>query len=226
MLSYAAVAWAHAIEKDEIEEALRKLNRFAIAKVPRSTPTRAMELILDIFPLHLHHKKEGLAAFMRLKDQLDLPWDGVYPNLTYSVSHRRFWSYTAHDANLLTERTSDHCQAQTPTLGFTLDTSSFVDMENSQGLLAMNVYTDGSRLNDKVGSGVYMFSDQVTITEKYRISDHATVYQAEQFAVKQAALIRDSQKSIIPRLTRANLAHSYNGPPPSTGMIYPSSHGT
>ena len=192
MISYAAVTWAHAIEWDVIEEALRKLNRFAmntIVKVPRSTPTRAMELILDIFPLHLHLKKEGLAAYMRLKDQLPLSWVGVYSNITYSVSHRRFWEYTAQDANLLSDRISDHCQIQKPTLGFTLDTSSFVDMENSQGLLAMNVYTDGSKLRDKVGSGVYMFSDHVSISEKYRISDHATVYQAEMFAIKQAALL-------------------------------------
>ena len=192
MISYAAMTWAHAIEREELEEALRRLNRFAmntIVKVPRSTPTRAMEIILDIPPLHLHLKKEGMAAFMRLKSQLPLQWDGIYPNLTYSVSHRRFWTYTVTDAGLLSDREMDECCVMRPTSQFTLDTSSFVDMDNSQSPLDVNVYTDGSKLDDKVGSGVYICGSKGTIEEKYRISDNATVYQAELFAIQKAAQI-------------------------------------
>ena len=69
-LLYAAMAWAHAIESEDIITLLRRINRQAmntIVKVPRSTPTQAMELILDIIPLHIHIKKEGLAAYIRLK---------------------------------------------------------------------------------------------------------------------------------------------------------------
>ena len=190
MISYAAIAWAHAIEVDGIETMLRRLNRFAmntIVKVPRSTPTQAMEIILDIYPLHLHLKKEGLAAYMRLKDQLELRWDGVYTNLTYSVSHRRFWDITADNADLLIARVTDHCCVLKPELKFTLDANSFVDMASCQGHVETNVYTDGSKLDDKVGSGVYIKEGQNSTSAKFRISDHATVYQAELFAIKQAA---------------------------------------
>ena len=193
-LSYAAMVWGHAIEHDDIEEAFRKMNRKAmntIVKVPRSTPTRAMEIMLEIQPLHLHIKKEGLSAFLRLQAQLPLNWVGIYPNRTYSVSHLRYWKYTVEDSELDARwNSTDQCFVIKPALNFTLDTESFIDMAGRQSLQDINVYTDGSKIKDKVGSGVFIFDKHKTIKEgKYRISDHATVYQAEMFAIKQAAEI-------------------------------------
>ena len=59
MLSYAAMAWAHEINNDHTKEKLRKLNRLAIntfAVIPRSTPTRYLEIALDVMPLDLYFK--------------------------------------------------------------------------------------------------------------------------------------------------------------------------
>ena len=121
-------------------------------------------------------------------------WDGVYTNLTYSVSHRRFWDLTADNADLLVARVTDHCCVLKPELKFTLDANSFVDMASCQGQVETNVYTDGSKLDDKVGSGVYITDKSGTTSAKFRISDHATVYQAELFAIKQAAeMLRQRQ---------------------------------
>ena len=57
-------------------------------------------------------------------------------------------------------------------------------------------YTDGSMMNDKVGAGVYI-PDQVgngsPIEMSYHIGERSTVFQAETFAVEQAAkLLRDN----------------------------------
>ena len=200
-LSYAAMAWAHVIEVEDTEEMLRKLNRFAmntIVKVPRSTPTQAMEIILDIFPLHLHLKKEGLAAYLRLQEQMELSWTGVYSNLTYSVSHRRFWEYTILDSRINADQELDDCMTPAPERKFTLDCNSFVNMEECQTPAATNVYTDGSKKDDKVGAGIYIFQDDVTVAaESFRISDHATVYQAEMFAIYKAA----EKLASLPNLT-------------------------
>ena len=191
MISYAAMNWAHIAELDDMIEALRKLNRFAIntiVKVPRSTPTRALEIILDIFPLHLHIRKEGMSTFLRLRDQLPLNWVGVYTNLTYSVSHRRYWDYEFMDSDLSKDKVLDDCCVPSPERKFTLDLESFVDMASCQKHVDVNVYTDGSKINDQVGSGVYiLLQDGNTVELKFRISDHATVYQAEMFAILKAA---------------------------------------
>ena len=194
VLSYAALAWGHAAENDDIENMLRRVNRLAMntmVKVPRSTPTRTMELVLDIYPLHLHIMKEGLSTYVRLEPSLRLRWTGVYENLTFSVSHLRYWIWVAEDTGIATYgQEVDDCCVMRPTLQFVLDTSSFVDMENCQGALDCNVYTDGSKLNDRVGSGVFIERKGVVLARhKVRIPDVSTVYQAELMAIKEAATI-------------------------------------
>ena len=191
-LTYASLVWAHAAEAEEIETMLRRLNRLAIntiVKVPRSTPSRALEIILDIFPLHLHIMKEGLSAYLRLKPSLNLRWTGIYTNLTYSVSHLRYWDWIAEDNGIYTYgQEVDDCCVMRPTLNFTLDTSSFVDPDNSSNKLDCNVYTDGSKLDGKVGSGVYILRDETEVyRHRVRIPDFSTVYQAELMAIRQAA---------------------------------------
>ena len=193
-LSYAALAWAHIAEDEEIENICRRLNRLAmntIVKVPRSTPTRAMEIILDIYPLHLHLMKEGLNTFVRMSLEIPLRWSGVYTNLTHSVSHRRYWDWIAQDTGVFGYgEEMDDCCVMRPTLHFTLDTSSFVDMENSQQQLDCNVYTDGSKLNEQVGAGVFIVRNGSVINRHcVRIPDCSTVYQAEMMAIKEAAII-------------------------------------
>ena len=202
MFSYGSMVWAIAAEQDTLEESFRRLNRLAMntmVKVPRSTPTQGMEIILNITPLHLQVRKEGLAAYNRLKTQVPLNWDGVYTNLTYSISHLRYWEYCAEDAGITEfQANSDSCQVHRPELNFTLDTESFVDMTACQGRLDWNVYTDGSKKDGKVGAGVYILKGGVCAMEQsYRLPDESTVYQAEMFAIREAAkLLAD-----IPNLT-------------------------
>ena len=192
--SYAALSWGLAVEAEDLEKVCRRLNRLAMntmVKVPRSTPTRALEIILDIHPLHLHVMKEGLSTYIRLKPAIRLLWSGVYTNLTHSVSHLRYWDWVAEDQGVYSYGEEvDDCCVMRPTNHFTLDTSSFVDMENSQQKLDCNVYTDGSKMNDLVGAGVYILrKEEVLATHKVRLPDECTVYQAELMAIKQAAII-------------------------------------
>ena len=194
-ISYAALIWGGlALEHDTTIEALRRLNRLAMntmVNVPRSTPTQAMEIILDVMPLHLHIQKEGMSTYLRIQDQIRIQWEGVSTNLTRSVSHIRYWEYLADDAGIFNIQTeSDDCHVLAPSRRFILDTASFVDMDSCQQPLDCNVYTDGSKLDDKVGAGVYIKRPGHTVAaESFRLSDHATVYQAEMMAIKQAALI-------------------------------------
>ena len=194
MVSYAAMVWAHQIEDQNLTESLRTLNRAAMntmVKVPRSTPTRGMEIILDILPLHIHIQQEGLAAYTRLFQTSPLQWEGIFTNLTNSVSHLRYWDYMSQDARLQDfHNETDSCNIRRPSLRFVLDTDSFVDMSSCQDHLECNVYTDGSKIHDKVGAGVLIIRQNVTIIEdSFRLPDSSTVYQAELTAIREAAAI-------------------------------------
>ena len=134
--SYAAMVWAHKIEHPTILAKLSTLNRKAIntiVKVPKSTPNKGLEIILDILPLHLHIQYEGLAAFKRIHTGTQIAWEGVFTNLTNSVSHLRYWDYLSRDLGLQDFHTeSDDCHVLRPRSTFVLDTASFVDMAECQ----------------------------------------------------------------------------------------------
>ena len=194
MISYAAMTWGHQIDCPDMENALERLNRAAMntmVKVPRSTPNKGLEIILDLMPLHLHIQQEGLAAFLRLKRHEHLHWEGVFTNITHSVSHLRFWDYVCRDAGIQDYHTEvDTCSTARPPSKYTLDLNSFTDMANCQQTVECNVYTDGSKLNGKVGAGVFIVRDGVAIVEdKFRLPDSSTVYQAELTAIREAAAI-------------------------------------
>ena len=201
MLTYGAMTWGHVLDEEDFYDTwFRRLNRLAmntIVKVPRSTPTRGMELILGVTPLILHIKREGLTTYNRL--QLPVTWDGVQPNLTYSVAHRRYWEYHAEDAGIQDfQANSDSCMVPRPELKFILDTESFVNMADCQKRLDWNVYTDGSKMEGKVGAGVYILCGGVRAAElSVRLPDDSTVYQAEMMAIRKAARILAD----IPNLT-------------------------
>ena len=194
VLTYAAMVWAHEAETSSHVKALRKLNRLAIStmvKVPRSTPTRALVILLGITPLHLHVLQVGLAAYKRLQSKLPFDWEGIHPNLTHSVSHLKFWEYQDLDLGLGNGNlTSDECYITVTDKKFVVDGESFVDMAACQCPANCSVYIDGSKTNDKVGAGVYMLWKGARVTETcFRLPPHATVFQAETMAIREATYI-------------------------------------
>ena len=192
-ISYAAMTWAHQAASDQMVDALRTLNRRAIdiiVKVPKSTPTRGLEVILDILPLHLHIQHTGFAAYSRIKPEL-IQWEGVIPNQNHAVSHLKFWELFTLDSHLQEfHLESDLCNIIRPPPKYVIDTSSFVDMDNCQSHVNCNVYTDGSKLLDKVGARVHIIrNNEVLVEDSFRLPDTSTVYQAELAAIKEAAAI-------------------------------------
>ena len=200
-VSYAAMVWAHQTEHQSIIDKLETLQRMAIntmVKIKRSSPNKGLEIILDITPLHLHIRKEGLAAYLRLHQQTPLQWEGIFTNLTNSISHLRYWDYVSQDIGLQDfHNETDLCNTPRPPIRFFLDESSFVDMENCQDELDCNVYTDGSKIGGRVGAGVYILRNGANIVaDKFRLPDTATVYQAELAAIKEAAALLGSYQDL------------------------------
>jgi hypothetical protein len=69
MLSYGALVWAHRNIPDYLVNRLTTLNRLAatgLGPMRRNTPTAGLEVILDLQPLDLVVKGDGLKAYGRL----------------------------------------------------------------------------------------------------------------------------------------------------------------
>ena len=79
MLAYGALVWAHELNQQYIKDALQKINRLAIntfCVVARSTPTKALEVILDVTPLHIFCRATATATFFRIHKSLEFGWSG------------------------------------------------------------------------------------------------------------------------------------------------------
>ena len=156
---------------------------YTMVKIPRSTPNKGLEIILDIMPLHLHIKKEGLASYLRLFPTPPISWEGIITNLTHSVSHLHYCEYLARDIGIQDfHGESDSCNVLRP--------PSFVDMENCQSHVDCNVYTEGSKIGDRVGAGILIICNDIHVVEdRFRLPDTSTVYQAELDAIREAAAL-------------------------------------
>ena len=188
MLCYGSMIWGH--RAPEQEDKLRRVNRMAMntfASYPKSTPTRALEIILDVMPLHLHCRAEGLAARVRLDSVLEFGWDGQNKKKTHSQSHLRHWQLMleAHNINV---NHSDQCNLVYWNTLYRVCRDSFSGAAKFRTPTQYNVFTDGSRKEEQTGAGFVIYEGSRELeTGNYRLPDHATVFQAEITAVAMAA---------------------------------------
>ena len=190
MILYGSVVWAHEACNLLVPDKLRKLNRLGMAtytRFLRSTPTRALEILTDTFPLHLYTQKEALCAFIRLISIMTLNWRGFNNNIRYSVGHRKYWLDLVDRFQLNDFLNVDTCYVPRPDSSFSVIFESFNDDYIQLDHAGWVVYTDGSKLNGRVGSAfVIARQGQVLFQESWRISDHATVFQSELIAICRA----------------------------------------
>ena len=76
-LTYACMTWNNGLIFDYQLKELKKLDRLACraaVTINRTTPQAALNIILDITPIHLHIQELAIAAFARLEPVLGNPW--------------------------------------------------------------------------------------------------------------------------------------------------------
>ena len=197
MMSYGALCWGHVAYNDAIDKILRNLNRAGMntySNFPRSSPTRTVEIITDTMPLSAHIQKVGLSSRIRLRDIIHLDWQVPDDNPLSTSSHIRYWNNLISDCNLeeyLNE--DDSVSMELPFSKFNIITDSFSGNTKFLTPSQINVYTDGSKFNGKVGAGIYIVGNNSLIHEQsFRLPNKATVFQAEIFAINQAAIYLQS----------------------------------
>ena len=193
MLTYGALCWAHKIDANHFDNILRNLNRAGMntfSNFPRSTPTCTVEIITNTTPLSLHAIKTGLSSRIRLRDIVKLDWTNPFDSEGTSFSHIKFWDQLIYDCNLeFCLEDDDFVTLAMPLIRYTVDTDSFSGDSKYLSPSQYNVFTDGSKLNSKVGAGVFITTDnQPLYSHSFRLPDKSTVFQAEIFAINRAAI--------------------------------------
>ena len=189
MLSYASMIWGH--RSAYHIPRLRRVNRMAIntfGSFPKSTPTAALEVMLDVMPLHLFCKQEALASRTRLDGVLQRDWMGTSNKKTHAVSHLKYWDNALQDFKIDPSSCDRHSGMKWNT-GFKINTDSFDGTAKHRIPTQYNAYTDGSRHNDQTGAGYTIHKKGKEIDHgSFRLPDHATVFQAEVAAINKAAI--------------------------------------
>ena len=176
---YASHIWASGKLLENQKQELRKLNSLGcrlLASCWRSTPTRTLEIVWDMMPLHILAKGTALKTFNRISAL-------IRPQLKGDIGYQK-----GHLKNLKTESDKINCEITEPKIyerhfekGYKVNQFDDLDWVT---LLEHNgtryVYCDGSKSNDNAGSG---FTIRLNGTTEYigssSIGRNRTVYQSE-----------------------------------------------
>ena len=89
ILTYGSMIWGHSAQTQTNIDKLRRLNRIAsntITAVRRSNPSRALEIIYDLQPLHLEILKTGLSSYIRLEKYIE-KFTHLYSSRSYQKNN-------------------------------------------------------------------------------------------------------------------------------------------
>ena len=190
-LTYASMNWGHALEGKSIQKKLMRLDRLALltaSRVHLSTPTRGLQITYGILPLHLFIKQTGALTFARLHHLLPCGWDSTIKAKKHSIPHRRYWEGIFQKWNI-TLGEDDYCNNPAGNKNFQVCTDSFNGGAKFKKHTQFNLYTDGSKIEDKVGWGFVMYHNQdKTKSHCGALSSMATVFQAEIEAIRQCVI--------------------------------------
>ena len=184
------VVWGVAIRHKTMKGKIDKLNFLAVSMMSnsrRSTPRLALEVMYDLPPLHLVVKHEAISAMARNRSVIIKDWPGYNKKHRTLIGHIYYWEQQAKLLGLTIDDT-DVLKADKWKKLYTVSLESFRNT-GPPIHLQINVYTDGSKTDDHVGSGYVIYHNKVEIASKsIRLEEEITVYQAEVLAIKQAVL--------------------------------------
>ncbi|CAK1600286.1 unnamed protein product [Parnassius mnemosyne] len=186
MITYGALVWWTKTNEATIIKKLQRYQRLACMAATgcmRTTPTAALEAMLELTPLHLHIQQEATLAAIRLKtlnlwSKNSVPHTGIIDRI--------------HSKIPILQAKYDRIPKQ-----FVFDKKYKIQLnENSQpeGLSPkeLKIFTDGSKTNEGVGCGA--FSEDLNIHICTPLGTYNTVFQAECMGIIQAAIAIDARK--------------------------------
>ena len=191
-LDYACHVWTPNDFPIWLEKELDRVQRLALVistSCIKSTPTRALERLTNVIPLSLHLKRKAAITVNRIYNSVGKTnWDGI--GRAGGKSHLNRWCKFLGNVPP---------QINSHMLNLTTFQVSFTNTPPPE--TGVCIYTDGSKIEGRVGLGWLIANDNKTISEgKKRLPDFCSVYEAEMSAIPQA--INDLLSNILPTLKR------------------------
>jgi ribonuclease HI len=189
-ITYGSFVWAHRINTKLFREKTQKLQRLALislAPVRLHSPTIGLEIATNTIPLYLYIEGAAMSTYLRLNNLLDKSILTLTNDPT--TSHLVWTRRNLANAGLLGVKTDKIPTQTNHSHEWNISLDSYDPLQNHVpgSLLA---YTDGSRMNNKTGSGVVLLQDNnplCTHTPTHFTCEYlgkiATVFQAEVYAI-------------------------------------------
>ena len=184
--TYACHVWGDKCQQVTIKGALNRLNRLAcllIANVAPSTPTKGLEVIYNILPIHILIEKIASETMARIQHQLRPSWSGIGTKRNGLIfrwkSARTGISNTFKTDRIPTKLVKERkFTIHTPDDGRT-------KLKEATGIIS---YTDGSVLDNKTGCGIHTtLGQRVIYNGNFYLGNNTTVFQAEVKALQKSA---------------------------------------
>jgi ribonuclease HI len=185
IISYGSIAWWEKVSQKTAQDKLNKLQRLACLATlgaSKSSPTNALELLLDLPPLHLFVKNTALNTYCRHKiSKIKVVKHLDNPKLLQELDKNKELKQTVQNNDYLNKEYNFE-------FPFSVEFPSKEDWIN---IICEDTedkemwYTDGSKTSHGTGSGVYGSKENHRLSIK--LEDHNTVFQAEVFAIQKCA---------------------------------------
>ncbi|XP_066906469.1 uncharacterized protein [Halyomorpha halys] len=184
---YAAIVWWNKATTRKSQTWLGKLQRLACLMITRAistTPSAAMEVLLNIKPLHIEIEAQALSSAYRL-----MKLGTNYHSLTYEGHVRLFRRMNEDGIQALH---SDHQKKKYKNTYYSVRVDGSTSHKPCNGI---NCYTDGSLMEQGSRAGIWRM-DRPNQSTSISLGKHTTVFQAEVFAINVCAqnLIKEGKR--------------------------------
>ncbi|XP_048484155.1 uncharacterized protein LOC105391530 [Plutella xylostella] len=180
MVTYGCVVWHRKTQQKTCQDVLSSLQRLACLMATgaiRSTPTAAMEAMLNLSPLHIHVQKEARSAMLRAAEGGRNRWHSA----VFSSLHRELLSTHAM-AMPSDAMETEYCFSRL----FSVEIPEREKWNDDKALQTFRSgdivwYTDGSKKEGLAGSGIY--GERPRARKYASLGRFASVFQAEIYAI-------------------------------------------
>ena len=187
-LTYGCVVWSRVCEKLTVRNKLTKLNRLmalTMAPMRKGTPTAGLQVLLHLPPIDLRVTELALKAMVRVLPHKRTRWSGKGA----STSGHILWGKSRLELLDIDPDDNDSLKWH-----LNLQRSYNVDLDSLKSGLPISdsttkCFTDGSKLNSKVGFGLGVTRHDMLIASKNgQLGDDNSVFQAEVKAIQEACV--------------------------------------
>jgi ribonuclease HI len=193
MLLYASLVWWEATEKEVNNRKLQTIQRMACRFTlggMRTTPTAAMETMLNILPVGLQVKRDAMLSAYRIRAS------GQWQRGADLAGHRRIARLLQQHASLAAEPTDLMPREFHFDRRFEIsipDRNEWNEKGEPNDESGICCYTDGSKRGDRLGAGIFIPCLSLEIAEGL---DAKTVFLAEIHAIYRCAeIIRERERT-------------------------------